>query len=68
MTALRKARTERGLPQTVTSKLARISQSALSGYERGERPVPATVAARLAKVLRVEIGTIFTTPSKEVRR
>lgn len=66
-TELRKARKERGLPQTVTAKLARISQTALSEYERGERPVPPSVAGRLAKVLRVELETIFV-PSKEARR
>ena len=67
MTALRKARKDRGLPQTVCAKLARISQSGLSAFERGERPIPRNVAGRLAKVLRVELESIFV-PSKEKSR
>lgn len=55
---LRRIRKARELPQEILSRRARIGQSTLSAYERGEKPVPRPVAVRLARILRVDLAEL----------
>ncbi|MHB8783767.1 MAG: helix-turn-helix domain-containing protein [Desulfobacteria bacterium] len=57
---LRKIRRERELSQEALARKARIAQTSVSQYERGERPVPRRVAERLARILRTDVQTLFT--------
>lgn len=59
LTELRRIRRERGIPQETLARQARIGQTSLSLYERGEQPVPEKVAKRLAKILRINPSEIF---------
>jgi transcriptional regulator with XRE-family HTH domain len=56
---LRKIRRERELSQEALARKARIAQTSISQYERGERPVPKRVAERLARILRADVSTLF---------
>ncbi len=67
MSELRRIRLERGFPQDVVARRARIGQTTLSGFERGERPIPKKIAMRLARILGTDLDAIVV-PVKENAR
>ena len=57
---IRRLRTERGLSQDRLAIEANVDQSGLSKFERGrERTMGEVQLARIAKVLRLDLGELF---------